>query len=1062
MTAASVDTPQENAIADLQRFVKANEQPPNQPTSKINAASNAAFVAGSNILATKETFDTAVRKTDVTANDQKTNLILDNLIQLTEKIVDVGKVVPILAPAFVVLKIIIEIEQKAREVDEKCQDLLERINFMLSHLIVLEEIEQKMEPLLQVLQRVQDTLKEAAALIETYRKQGKIVRRLKMSNKENFELVAAKVTTCSTDLMLSLQIQQTGDLSLLKRAVPRDLEAERFVRDHGGEEMINSNPALVEEFAKKMHLAMSDQVMVQMKANMHDMLQQNQLQIEAVIRQSTSNTVADMAKALSIQAREHEAAQRLKCVQCDKEYKLISNGPVACSFHSFAGSVYGHRCCSQSSPCQTGYHQPEHHCKYPYSNFLLYSYGILGYRDMVDYWLNLQEFDLNKDDTKQIIRIGRQIRRKTWGELMTFPLLLVNVGHVQEGLLYYLETFTAAQLEERRKEVVSTGSRLIFKNAAESEEEAYSKAEWILDAETQQFTGIKFEVKVSSSKAATIGIVPLDPQLLSMPEGRSVEYLVSREFEIFQPETPYVFPKTLQLGPTLRETALREVRSFKSKASAGIPLTLLPAGNIVANNSAAIARIDFDRFLGRWRGLNTSPLTSPKAIIIMSAKVEYRLVGEPEYKPAQFGFRDNVKLPLTIDPSKAVDIPFEIMIHKPAQVVKKIMLPAINFAHLTVHHPLRIRITLTDIDGETCSLVQEYVHPVCCIPARGDDLVGYFFVDEVDLCQRYVVTVKEPTGAEKKKYVVAIRGHDMYNNLTVEALHKIVYRAEQTGVTEVDLGFGCTNLVMSWKVWALVDLNCRRVYGFKVLVEQGTGAEERTSATLGYAPCPLYGEPDLRTRPIQYAVESDVTPVVQHRDDIEVTVDDTIDDEVTNKPDTKPESKSESNPEVTPEHEPSSSPSPVPKPTAEASTTNKRDESNAAVKSDNIQTISLNDDGSDTRRDSSGSTNSANSDRSSSTQGEVIDELVAKIAMMETRLAAAARHDLLVSRIVALEEKFKSKTASAGSDRMEVIESRLESMDKKLEQLGTNVMDLNSNATRLAEALEKIVVLLTP
>src|SRR5690554_5231546 len=108
-----------------------------------------------------------------------------------------------------------------------------------------------------------------------------------------------------------------------------------------------------------MHLAMSDQVMVQMKANMHDMLQQNQLQIEAVIRQSTSNTVADMAKALSIQAQEHEAAQRLKCVQCDKEYKVISNGPVACGFHSFAGSAYGHRCCGQSSPCKTGYHQPE-------------------------------------------------------------------------------------------------------------------------------------------------------------------------------------------------------------------------------------------------------------------------------------------------------------------------------------------------------------------------------------------------------------------------------------------------------------------------------------------------------------------------------------------------------------------------------------------------------------------------------------------------------------------------------------------------------------------------------
>ncbi|KAG0252830.1 hypothetical protein BG011_006718 [Mortierella polycephala] len=1056
MAAGSPDTPQENAIADLQRFVKANEQTPNQPTSKINAVGNAAFVAGSNILAANETFDTVVRKTDVTIDDQKTNPILDYLIQLTEKIVDIGEVVPILAPAFVVLKIIIEIEQKAREVDAKCQDLLERINFMLSHLVVLEGIDQKIEPLLQVLQRVQDTLKEAAVLIETYRKQGKIVRRLKMSNKENFELVAAKVTTCSTDLMLSLQIQQTGDLSLLKRAVPRDLEAERFVRDHGGEEAINNNPVLVEEFAKKMHLAMSDQVMVQMKANMHDMLQQNQLQIEAVIRQSTSNTVADMAKALSIQAQEHEAAQRLKCIQCDKEYKVISNGPVACGFHSFAGN----RCCSQLQPCKTGYHQPEHHCKYPYSNFFLWSYGILGYADMVNYWLNLQEFDLNKDNTKQIVRIGRQIRRKTWGNLMTLPLLLVNVGHVREDLLYYLETFTAAQLEERRKEVVSTGSRLIFKNAAEDEEGAYSKAEWILDVGTQQFTGIKFEVKVSSSRSATTGIVPLDPQLLNMPEGSSVEYLAMRGFEIFLPETPYVFPRTLQLGPTLRETALREVRPFKSKASSGMPLTLLTVRDIVANNSQATARIDSDRFLGLWRGLNTSPLTSPKQIVIMNVKAEYRLVGESEYKPApDFGFRNDVKLPLTIDPSKAIDIPFEMLIHKPAQVIKKIKLPAINFAHLTVHHPLRVRITLTDVNGETCSLVQEYVHRVNGIPTREDDLIGYFFVDEVDLCQRHVVTVKEPTGSDKNRYVVAIRGHDMYNKLTVEALHKIVYRAEQTGVTEVDLEFGATNSVMSWKVWALIDLNCQRVYGFKVLLEQGTGVEERTSATLGYAPCPLYGGPGLRTRPIQYAAEFDVTPVVQHRDDIEVTVDDTIDDEVTNKPAAMPQHKSESSPEATPEDEPNPSPSPAPKPAVEASNADRRDESNTAVNCDKIQTTSSNDDGNNARKDSS---DSANSGGSSSTRGEVVDQLVAKIAMMEARLAAAERHDLLVSRIFALEEKFESKAARTGSNRMEVIESRLESMDKKLEQLGTNVMDLNSNATRVAEALEKIAVLLTP
>lgn len=119
---------------------------------------------------------------------------------------------------------------------------MERINFLVSHLVVLERIhniEAMTDTLMTVLQKVQDTLKEAAALIEAYRKQSKIARRLRMSNMQNFELMAGKITACSSDLMMSLQIQQTGDLSILKRMVPRDRVAESFIRENGGQDMIN-------------------------------------------------------------------------------------------------------------------------------------------------------------------------------------------------------------------------------------------------------------------------------------------------------------------------------------------------------------------------------------------------------------------------------------------------------------------------------------------------------------------------------------------------------------------------------------------------------------------------------------------------------------------------------------------------------------------------------------------------------------------------------------------------------------------------------------------------------
>lgn len=132
-------------------------------------------------------------------------------------------------------------EQKARETDTKCSDMLERINFMISNIMVLEKVK-VIDPLKVVIERVNETLKQAASLIQAYRKQGTIARRLNMSNSQNFVLMAQKITECSQDLMLGLQIQQTGDISVLSRAVPidpQDEEARNFVDRHGGQSVIN-------------------------------------------------------------------------------------------------------------------------------------------------------------------------------------------------------------------------------------------------------------------------------------------------------------------------------------------------------------------------------------------------------------------------------------------------------------------------------------------------------------------------------------------------------------------------------------------------------------------------------------------------------------------------------------------------------------------------------------------------------------------------------------------------------------------------------------------------------
>ena len=138
-------------------------------------------------------------------------------------------------------QLIIDVEQRARDTDAKCTDLLERINFMVSNITVLEKVK-AIEPLVAVISKMNDTLKRAASLIQAYRKQGAIARRLNISNSQNFVQMAESISACSQDLMLSLQIQQTGDISVLTRSVPmdsQDEEAKSFVMSHGGQSAIN-------------------------------------------------------------------------------------------------------------------------------------------------------------------------------------------------------------------------------------------------------------------------------------------------------------------------------------------------------------------------------------------------------------------------------------------------------------------------------------------------------------------------------------------------------------------------------------------------------------------------------------------------------------------------------------------------------------------------------------------------------------------------------------------------------------------------------------------------------
>ncbi|KAH7059669.1 hypothetical protein BKA57DRAFT_386737 [Linnemannia elongata] len=812
-------------------------------------------------------------------NHIESNPVLSHLVQLADKLVDIGKTVPFIAPAFVILKLIIDVEQKARDADVKCNDLLERINFMVSNLTVLERV-QAIDPLVAVIERMNETLKRAASLIQAYRKQGKIARRLNMSNGANFVSMASSIAACSQDLMLSLQIQQTGDISVLSRSVPSDAQdeaAKQFVQANGGQDIINNNPALVEEFAKKMHLTMSSEVMEQMQTSMEDLMEENQSRIEALLQENTSKTVAETIKAMASQAREQEAEQRLICLQCDKEYRESGNGPEACSFHKSSKIEDSFSCCGKASPCTFSNHRATHHCEYPYTNFFGYASSILGYVDTTLSWVEISEKDL-LTDKEQTVSVSKLIRWKSRHDRITKPLMVIRVGRIYYENKYYFHVFDAEAIKAANDKVRKTGNTVIFRSTDSLEE--YGLAEWSLD-DAGVINGVKVAVKVTTSDSPVISVLPLDIDTVS-PSGE-VQSISKAGFKVYKPAEPYKFPELRHVGPTLRTTALREVREFKPKTK--LPLVVFPEGKMVANTRGQFVRNNADKFQGTLRLFNKASPTNQEFVTLVSCKAEYRLVGEQEYKDAESLTLGDVKFPASIAPNQSLEVPFEAIVLRNA-VQQALRQNCWNYAMIALHNPVRVRLTFKDIEGEELVYVQEYIHkPSTRMAAKEEKDLLFLYIDDMLDATRSAIRVKEA----EAPYVIDVN----YTHFTVNDLNKIVYKAEKSGQTEVDLKCGRDAGYFRWDAWALVDLSCRRVYGFKLLLTTGSTQEKRTTATLGYAPCPLYSTgreddgqtkdflniDDLEERPIQYAVETDVFPEVEPSEPLNVVEDDDVDDE---------------------------------------------------------------------------------------------------------------------------------------------------------------------------------------
>ena len=632
-------------------------------------------------------------------------------VQVLESLAEVGKALPFIAPAFVLLKVIIDLEKRAQEVDLKCTDLLERITFMLSHLPALQKIE-IMSSTKQVIERINDALKESASLIAAYRKQNSIVRRLSIGNREKFTTCAKTISNCSRDLLMSLQIHQSVKLDILTRDVPIDDEdkaARSFVEQHGGNvDVVIHDRDLVKEYATQQHLVMDDLVMEQLNSNITELMQQNHTRLEGILRDNVNTAIVDGLKSIAVGLNVSEAEQKFKCVQCDKEFTRYTNGPKACSFHpaTYNSNSKQFPCCSTSHSCKFGAHRSTHHCDYPYGNFFLrVSQIVRGYADTKDLWLEVEDYNMETSDVQEA-SVSKLRKWVSGGALVGENTLLVMVGRVSYDSPHYFNTFTANDLETISQSVRHSGRTLIFRTSSDDNE--FAMAEWDLSA-SGEITGIRLSAKSATSPNPWIRVCPVDPKTCT--KSGDIVTLSEGSFRSYAPASPYILPENIVIGTILRDKQSRPTRTnFKTRSSPSFRVILKSMSDPPLEANVKMNSYEADYFFGKVAVFNNNPPGSLNPVTIAAVSASYRMIGDVDYTPVkECTVVQGLDAPVTIEPRQSWLLSLRITVPRNEED-SKLRIGWHHQAFIARHRPIRIKVVVEDIEGEQCSLVLEYVH----------------------------------------------------------------------------------------------------------------------------------------------------------------------------------------------------------------------------------------------------------------------------------------------------------------------------------------------------------------
>jgi hypothetical protein len=480
---------------------------------------------------------------------------------------------------------------------------------------------------------------------------------------------------------------------------------------------------------------------------------------------------------------------------------------------------------------------------WPYGEFFTRCSDIFGYTDTNKKFLELTEVSMDGGD-EQKAAVGQVERWKSRSARVPVDTLYVKVGWVwhtsKNG--YFFETYTVDELKALPKPSKSPYRSTIYRsNQGDTE---YAMAEWQFSP-VGDLIGCVLTCKARdnaepTSKCVAITLGPLaGGEVTTLSEGSFREY--GPEGGIAQYEAAVNQFNEARPKAKIGGDSGRKARAFQSTGD--LPAILWVTAPLQCTES----RRDGNGKGQDWFTNEVSLYnTSKEAFLLTHVKVEYRFVGQKEFKPVN-GL--SISRAQTFVPSACAPLcqfPLVLQFGLPSDGPP-------NFhgsrgrSLCAGQAPIRIRLSASDLEGATVSLVQEFLNaPVNVEGPKPEDAL-FVYADNVVSEERASVHCTI-TNSDQLKVSVGS------SSIDEDRLRKLAGEACAKKVSELPF----SDLSSNWSAYkygatALVDRSCQRVWAIKVDIAR-TDCESQGS---GLMVLPLYGK-TTPTRAVSFAVPSQV------------------------------------------------------------------------------------------------------------------------------------------------------------------------------------------------------------